>query len=188
MSAVSVTRSRVVPGIGVTIARPARSSALNRLDLPTFGLPPIATRAPSRISRPRLASQSSVAELALDRSQRRARFACLDEVIALVRKIERRLELRGQIEQLGVDLGDALGQRAFELIERRARLQRRDRVDEIGDRLGLHEIDPAVEKRAQRELAGLGEPRAQRRSPARRSACSTTGLPCALISTTCSPV
>ena len=48
----------------------------------------------------------------------------------------------------------------MELIERRARLERRHGVDEIGDRFGLHQIDAAVEKRAQRELARLREPRA----------------------------
>ena len=47
-----------------------------------------------------------------------------------------------------------------QLIERRARLQRRHRVDQIGDRFRLHQVDPAVQKRAQRELARLGEPRA----------------------------
>ena len=77
---------------------------------------------------------------------------------------------RDEIEQLGIDLGNAIGQRAFQLIERRARLQRSDGVDQIGDGLGLHEIDPAVKKCAQRELARFGEPRAQLRSPARRSA------------------
>ena len=55
-SAVSVTRSRVVPGIAVTMARALPASALNRLDFPTLGFPTMATRAPSRINLPRLAS------------------------------------------------------------------------------------------------------------------------------------
>ena len=50
-------------------------------------------------------------------------------------------------------------QRAFELIERDARLQRRRGVNQIGDRFRLDQIPLAVEKRAQRELAGLGQPR-----------------------------
>ena len=37
-------------------------------------------------------------------------------------------------------------QRAFELIEGRARLQRRHGVDKIAHRFRLHEIDAAVEK------------------------------------------
>ena len=68
-----------------------------------------------------------------------------------------------------IDAGDRARERAFQLIECRSRLQRRGRIDQIGDRLGLHQIDPAVEKRAQREFAGLGEPRAARRWPRRRS-------------------
>ena len=51
-------------------------------------------------------------------------------------------------------------ERSFELIERRARLQRRHRVDEIRHRFGLDQIDATVQKRAQRELARLGQPRA----------------------------
>ena len=57
---------------------------------------------------------------------------------------------------------DRLRQRPLQLIERRARLQRRDRVDQIGDRLCLRQIDPAVQERAQRELPRLGETRAAR--------------------------
>ena len=47
----SVSRSRVVPGTSVTIARAAPARRLNRLDLPAFGRPTIATCRPSRISR-----------------------------------------------------------------------------------------------------------------------------------------
>ena len=57
----------------------------------------------------------------------------------------------------------------FELIERDARLQRRRRVDQIRDGFRLNEIALAVEKRTQRELARLGEPRAGRhRAPEHR--------------------
>ena len=51
-------------------------------------------------------------------------------------------------------------QRPLQLIECRAGLKRRHGVDEIGDGFRLRKIDPAVEKRAQRELARLGEARA----------------------------
>ena len=64
-STISVTRSRVVPGTSVTIARDAPTSALNRLDLPTFGWPTIATCSPSRTSRPR----ARVGEQRVDRAQ-----------------------------------------------------------------------------------------------------------------------
>jgi hypothetical protein len=48
------------------------------------------------------------------------------------------------------------------LIERRAGLQWSNGVDEIGDGLGLNEIDPAVKECAKRELARFGETRSQR--------------------------
>ena len=78
-------------------------------------------------------------------------------MVTLVREIERRLEPRDQIEELRIDLCDAACQRAFELIECDTSLKRRRRLDQIGDRLRLHEIALAVEKRAQRELAGIGQ-------------------------------
>ena len=79
-------------------------------------------------------------------------------MITLVGEVQRRFDARCQIEQLAIDAADALGQRAFELIERRARLQRRDGVDEIGNGLRLDEVDAAVEKCTESKLARLGEP------------------------------
>ena len=161
MSIASVTRSRVVPGTSVTIARDAPASALNRLDLPdvrladdrdlqTFANQPAAARVAEQRGR--------ALEQIVDRRRQRAR---LDEVITLVRKIDRRLEPRDQIEQRRVDRGDGARQRAVELIERRARLQRRrpPRSDRATASACV-QIDPPVQKRAQRELARLGEPRA----------------------------
>ena len=55
-SMVSVTRSRVVPAVPVTMARCAPHSSLNRDDLPVFGRPATATWQPSRINRPRRAA------------------------------------------------------------------------------------------------------------------------------------
>ena len=46
------TTSRVVPGNSVTIARSLRLQAFNRLDLPAFGRPTIATFNPLRNSSP----------------------------------------------------------------------------------------------------------------------------------------
>ncbi|OLB60903.1 MAG: hypothetical protein AUI11_11970 [Acidobacteria bacterium 13_2_20CM_2_66_4] len=84
----------------------------------------------------------------------------LDEVISLVREIDRRLEPRDEVEERGVEACDRGRQRPLELIEGGARLERRHRIDQIGDGFGLHQIDPAVEERAKRELAGLGKARA----------------------------
>ena len=81
-----------------------------------------------------------------------------EEVIALVWKIDRGLEARDEIEQRGIDVANRARQRAVELIERRSRLERSRRVDQVADRFGLHQIDPAIEKCAERELARLGQP------------------------------
>ena len=88
------------------------------------------------------------------------RLARRDEVIALVGEVHRRLEARRQIEQLPVERADGPRERALELVERHARLQRRDGVDQVRHRLRLHEVEAPVQERAQRELAGLGQARA----------------------------
>ena len=93
----------------------------------------------------------------LDGAQRLGRLGRVHEVIPLIGEIERRLHSSDQVEQLCIDAGDPARQGSVELIERCARLQRRHRIDEIGDGFGLDEIHPAVQKRAQRELAGLGK-------------------------------
>ncbi len=75
MPAISITRStgsRVVPGIGVTIAASSRASALSRLDLPTFGSPTSTTVRPSRSSAPVRACASTCASCARRSASRRS--------------------------------------------------------------------------------------------------------------------
>ena len=141
------------------MARDAPTSALNRLDLPTFGSPtidvqPFAKEAPA----PGVVQQRR--QSGHQRVDRRRKRAGIDKMITLLGKIDRRLEARDQIEERRVDVRDRARQRAVELIEGRARLQRRRRLNQIGDRFGLHQIDPSIEKRAQRKLAGLRQARA----------------------------
>jgi hypothetical protein len=59
-----------------------------------------------------------------------------------------------------VHLTDDARQRALQLVEGHGASQWRDGVHQIGDRLGLRQVDPAVEKATQREFAGLGQPSA----------------------------
>ena len=80
-------------------------------------------------------------------------------MIALVGKVERRFETHGQVEQPAVHARDFGRERPLQLVVGRASLERRHRVDEIAHRFGLHQIDPAVQKRAQRELAGFCQTR-----------------------------
>ena len=56
------------------------------------------------------------------------------------------LESRDEIEQRRVMPAIRARQRAVELIERRARLQRRRCLDQIVDRSACMRIDPAVEE------------------------------------------
>jgi hypothetical protein len=80
-------------------------------------------------------------------------------VIALVGKIQRCLEPRQQIEQRRIDRSDAPRQRPFELVERRTRLERRRRVNQIANGLRLDQVEPPIQIRTKGELSGLGEPR-----------------------------
>ena len=152
-------RSRVVPGSAVTMARSPPTSALNRLDFPTFGRPTIASvRAfAQHAPRPRRGHQRAPAAPS---ARQRARHCLVvrDEVVALVGKVERRLEPRQHVEQRALDAADGLGQRAVQLVDGRAGLRRRHGVDQVGDGLGLDQVEAAVQVRAERELAGLGQP------------------------------
>ena len=90
--------------------------------------------------------------------QHRRRLALSQKVVALVGKIERRLELCDQIEHVGIDGRQAGAQRAVQLIERQPRLGRRGRVDEVRDRLGLDQLPLAVHDGPQCELAAARQP------------------------------
>ena len=111
------------------------------------------------------APRVSFADQRLERFMRalelEAALVASDEVEAFVRKIQRRLQPRSQVEQPRVDAGDGSRQRALELVHCRARLQRRDGIDQIGDGLCLDQVEPAVQMGPQRELARLAETRAQ---------------------------
>src|SRR5260221_14219790 len=76
-------------------------------------------------------------------------------------KTDRRRQMRDEIEERGIDLPDRTGQRALKLIERGPRLERRHGFDEIGHRLRLRQVYPAVDERSKRELPRLRQPRAR---------------------------
>ena len=76
-------------------------------------------------------------------------------------KVERRLGEHAQLDQRVDQRADLARERAGEAARRRARRGRRRRVDEVGDALGLREVELAVEKRALRELARPREARAE---------------------------
>ncbi len=80
--------------------------------------------------------------------------------VRLLGEIEIRLEVGHQIEQAVAHCQDGAGQAARQLFERCVELSGAIRVDHAQDRLGASQVDPAAKKGSQRELAGLGVPRA----------------------------
>ena len=112
------------------------------------------------MTRPRRASASSSSSAAHRGVERPSRFLGRDEVITLLGEIQRRFEWRDDLQQRGVELAQPPGERPFELIERHARLERRDRLDQIANRFGLHQVHSPVQESAERELTGIGDARA----------------------------
>ena len=175
----AVTRSRVVPGVAETIARSAPASALNRLDFPAFGAPAIDHRdaLAHHVARATPAARGAHAARECRRAPIPRRRA--DEVIALVGEVHRGLEHHARARGCRRRSPSSADDRdPAELIERRPRLRGRHGVDEIPHRLGLHEIELAVDECAKRELPGPRQPRAQR-DGALHERGQHHGLPCA---------
>ena len=150
--------SRVVPAIGEVIAASRRANWFSRLDLPALGGPTIATAMPSRSRSPRWPS----ARCALDfvgqfgGLGRDPRLDLGRQV--LVGEIDRRFEMRQKAQQPLAPAAIELAERAVELAQRLAPLRLGFGGGEIGHRLGLGQVELAVQKSAAGEFAGLGEP------------------------------
>jgi len=103
-----------------------------------------------------------VVELAADRRQAAARVGRLQEVDLLLGEVQRRLDQRAQLEQRldqGVDAPRELaGQRAVGRPCRRLGAG----VDQVGDCLGLGEVEAVVEEGAAGEFARRGHAQADR--------------------------
>ncbi len=155
-------RSRVVPGTAVTMATSSPASALSTLDLPTFGAPTSTTWTPSRRIAPWRARCSTSSSKASNPLQPSGSVRLVEEVDLFLWKIERRLDQRAQV-------GQFVGQRVYrarELARQRARGRTSRRlgrcIDQVGDRLGLREVDAVREKSAPRELTRFGQPQPDR--------------------------
>ena len=160
-STVSSSVSRVVPGIGDTIARSRPRSRLKSDDFPTLVTPDSATRAPSLTMRPRRASSRS------DRADASAAASAVGEAsggevrLRLVGELDRRLAARDEIDQGLRERREPPRQRPVHLRERDTRLIDGPRRDEIADRFGPGEIESPVPQRPVGELAGAGRRRAR---------------------------
>ena len=200
---VSPTLSRVVPGMAVTIASSAPASALSSELLPTFGWPASTTRMPSRSSAPWRARRQHRGDLPACASASRPRASA---------RSRKSISSSGKSSVASTSMRSSTSCRASASISAREgaveRARRRARrgfgagVDQVGDGLGLRQVELVVEEGALGELARPGEAQARqaRRPVARRrcsaaasrqrasSSCSTTGPPCACSSSTSSPV
>ena len=81
-----------------------------------------------------------------------------DGAVILVRKVDVVGNHRLESDEILAQCGDAARESAVELRECLPAHRRRARVDQIRDRLGLQEIEPAIEHCAPSELAGKGWP------------------------------
>lgn len=92
-----------------------------------------------------------------DFGQSLAGVGALEKVDLLFGEVERRLDQRAQFDQAVAQHLDLGREGAGERTARGARRRLRARIDQVGDRLGLRQIELFVQKSALRELARLGD-------------------------------
>ena len=80
-------------------------------------------------------------------------------------EVDAGFEQGDQFEKLLLERRDAARNRAARLLRGDARLIQRGGVDQVADRLGLRQIDAAIQIGPQREFARLGEARARFERP-----------------------
>ena len=187
------------PAIGVTIASSAPASALSSELLPTLGWPASTTRMPSRSSAPwraRVEHASSCA--AAPRAGRVRRRFSRKSISSSGKSSVASTSMRRSTSCCRERSISAENAPASERAGR-ARGRLGARIDQVGDGLGLRQVELVVEEGALGELA---RPCQRRRQPrrqvaarlggsleaARHSSCSTTGPPWACSSSTSSPV
>ena len=95
-------------------------------------------------------------DLAAQCREARCRLGRLAEIELLVRKVDRRLDERTQLDERVPVALDGSRELARKRSTRAPHRRHGCAVDEVGDRLGLRQVDAIVEKGAQRELARPG--------------------------------
>ena len=152
----------------VTIASSAPASAFSSELLPTFGWPARTTRMPSRSSAPWRARRQHRVDAARARraSRPRASARSRKSISSSGKSSVASTSMRSSTSASasGVDLAR---ERAVERARRRARRGFGARVDQVGHRLGLGQVELVVEEGALGELAGLGEAQAAAGAPRR---------------------
>ena len=159
---VSRSTSRVVPGTSVTMARSLPASAFSSELLPAFGGPTITACRPSRSLRPRSASASSCVRFACACCKSFPHRCAAQRVQGFVGEIDRRFHMHAQRRQAVGECIDASREHALQRASRRARRARVGSGDQVGDGLGLGQVEAIVEEGALAEFARPRRPRAQR--------------------------
>ena len=153
-SASAWTASRVVPAVGDTMARSWPTSALSSVDLPAFGRPPRTTVTPSRASAP---SRAVLRKSVSSRSASASRSASWSRSAKATSSSPKS---SSSSTSAAVSTSDwRTRSTASETEPRSAEVAaRRPSVlwawDQVGDGLGLGQVQLAVEEGARRELAG----------------------------------
>ena len=185
----SVTRSRVVPGVGrddgaVALHQPVEQRRLARVGPPHNGQrKAIAHDAP-------IAEASAPARAAAPAPPRSAPQSPPRAARSMSSSAKSMPASSAAIRCTSFSLIGAIWRESAppKLLRRHARLMQRRRFDQVVHRLGLREIEPPGKKRPLRELARFGQPRAHCECTRDRIWSSSTGEPCAAISTTSSAV
>src|SRR6185369_14738707 len=100
-----------------------------------------------------------VVEILADGFQTGSSIRAMHRVELLLREIEHRFRERAQLDQPRSERVDRGGKFSAEGAQRGARRLLARGLDQVGHRLGLRQVELALEERAPRELAWLGEPR-----------------------------
>ncbi|MPM33493.1 hypothetical protein SDC9_80069 [bioreactor metagenome] len=102
-------------------------------------------------------------QLRLQPLQLPRRIGLLQKIDLFFREVQSRLHQHAQMDQRVAQRVDLFGERARQRTPRTARSRLGARIDQIGNRLGLGQIDLVVEKRPLRELPRLRQPQLRRR-------------------------
>ena len=142
------------------MARSAPSSRFIRHDLPALGLPTMVACTPARIIRPRAKLSCSIATSAIRRSISAATSRRDGRRMSSSEKSISTSRCARIATTCARNSSTRCGKCAGQLRQRVGQCGIATRGDEVGDGLGLGEIDAAVEKCAAGEFAGLGQARA----------------------------
>ena len=129
--------------------------------MPALGRPAMTTVMPSRSSRPWRALCEHAVEVLAHRLEALGELAVGEEIDLLLGKVDGRLHVGAQLDHRLGEPAHHGGELPLQRAHGRARRLARAGIDQVGDGLGLGQIELVVEEGALRELAGQGAARAE---------------------------